>query len=169
MKNDGIQTSATGGFKINCGRNINTVEFFYTPSALSASTLINSSSSNFSWNGGGTVSKTNIAAIYVNGVDRSSATLASNIFTAGQMHHVAIRFTSAITGDIKFNYNVTGGPSNKFNNIGLYEKSLTNAEILRHYSEYISRPTSSVSETATTVTIPGINYANNDWIVISSI
>lgn len=169
MKNDGIQTSATGGFKINCGRNINTVEFFYTPSALSASTLINSSSSNFSWNGGGTVSKTNIAAIYVNGVDRSSATLASNIFTAGQMHHVAIRFTSAITGDIKFNYNVTGGPSNKFNNIALYEKSLTNAEILRHYSEYTSRPTSSVSEAATTMTIPAINYANNEWIVISSI
>lgn len=169
MQNDGIQTSATGGFKINVDKSINTLEFFYTPSALTASTLINNTGANFSWNGSDVISKTNVASIYVNGVDRSSATAASSIFTLNQPHHVMIRFTSGITGDIKFNYNVTGGPSNKFNNIALYTKSLTPTEILRHYSEYTSRPTLSSSDSSMTVTESGTNYANNEWVVISTI
>ncbi|MGA1046552.1 MAG: LamG-like jellyroll fold domain-containing protein [Minisyncoccia bacterium] len=169
MQNDGIQTSATGGFKINADESINTVEFFYTPSALTASTLINNASANFSWNGSGVISKTNINSIYVNGEDRSAATTASSIFTENQPHHVVIKFTSGITGDIKFNYNVAGGPSNKFNNIALYTKALTSAEILRHYSEYISRPTLTSADSTMTVTEDGINYANNEWVVISTI
>lgn len=176
MNNDGIQTSATGGFKINCDKSINTVEFFYTPSALTASTLINTATSNFSWNGSGTVSKTNINSIYVNGVDRSAQTTASSIFTAGQFHHVVIKFTAAVTGDIKFNYNVTGGPSNKFNNIALYEKVLTAGEIIRHYSEYIARPiltsldraVPTDQESVISVTDDSINYSNTEWIVIST-
>lgn len=169
MDNDGIQTSATGGFKINCDKNINTLEFFYVPSALTASTLISAPSANFSWNGSGTVSKTNINSIYVNGVDRSSQTTASSIFTPGQLHHVVIKFTTAVTGDIKFNYNVTGGPSNKFNNIALYESALNATQILRHYSEYTQRPTLTVTEADMTLTDTGINYANSEWSVISTI
>lgn len=169
MDNDGIQTSTSGGFKINCDKNINTVEFFYVPSALTASTLINTSSSNFSWDGAGAVSKTNINSIYVNGVDRSAQTTASSIFTVGQLHHVVVKFTTAVTGDIKFNYNITGGPSNKFNNIALYESALNATQILRHYSEYTQRPTSTVTESDITVTDSGINYANNEWAVISTI
>lgn len=169
VKNDGLQTSATGGFKINFDTNINTLEFFYTPSALTASTLINNTAANLSWNGSGTLSKTNIASVYVNGIDRSAATAVSTLFNANQIHHVIIKFTTAITGDIKFNYNVTGGPSNKFNNIAAYEKALTATEIVRHYSEYIGRPASTISEQAILVTDKGINYANNDWIVISTV
>jgi len=169
MDRDGIQTSSSGGFKINCDASINTLEFFYNPSALTASTLINNTSANFSWNGSGVVSKTNIAAIYVNGVDRSSATSASSIFNIGQIHHVVIRFTTAITGDIKFNYNTSGGPSNGFNNIAIYTKALTGTEALRHYSEYTSRPVSSSSDSTMTMTDNGINYANSEWIVISTI
>lgn len=168
MDRDGIQTSATGGFKINCNLNINTLEFFYNPSALTASTLINNTSANLSWNGSGVISKTNIAAIYVNGVDRSSATSVSSIFSSNQIHHVVIRFTSAITGDIKFNYNTSGGPSNSFNNIAIYQKALSSTEAIRHYSEYTSRPLLASSDSVMNMTDNGINYANSEWIVIST-
>jgi hypothetical protein len=168
MDRDGIQTSSSGGFKINCDSNINTLEFFYNPSALTASTLINNTSANFSWNGSGVISKTNIAAIYVNGVDRSSSTSVSSIFSSGQIHHVVIRFTSAITGDIKFNYNTSGGPSNGFNNIAIYQKALTITEAQRHYSEYTARPVLASSDSVMTMTDNGINYANSEWIVIST-
>lgn len=169
MSNDGIQTSSTGGFKINCDENINSIEFFYKPSSTSASTLINNSSANLSWNSSGVLSKTNISTIYVNGEDLSSATNVSSMFSAGEIYHVIIKFSSSITGDIKFNYNVTGGPSNRFNNIALYKKSLTTQDILRHYSDYISRPTLSSSDSAMTLTESGINYANTEWVVLSTI
>lgn len=168
IKNDGLQTSGTSGFKINADIQVNTLEFFYTPSALTASTLINSSSANLSWNGSGILSKTNISAIYINGIDKSSATNISSLFTQGQIHHVSIKFTSSITGDIKFNYNTSGGPSNKFNNIAIYNKSLTPTEILRHYSEYIGRTAITVVEEAIEVTEGSINYADSEWVVISS-
>lgn len=167
MKTDGIQTSPTGGFKINCDANISTIEFFYTPSALTASTLINSSNSNLSWDGSGGLSATNIASIYVNGALKSTSGNVSSLFSSNQMYHVVLRLTSATTGDIKFNYNISGGPSNKFNNIALYQKSLSAAEIARHYSDYTSRPLFSVSDTMA-LTDLGTNYASSEWTVIST-
>lgn len=169
MSNDGIQTTSTGGFKINCDENINSVEFFYRPSATTASTLINNTSANLSWNSSGVLSKTNISTVYVNGEDLSSATNVSSLFSAGEIYHVIIKFTSSITGDIKFNYNTSGGPSNRFNNIALYKKSLTTTEILRHYSDYISRPTLTSSDGSMTLTEGGVNYANSEWVVLSTI
>lgn len=169
MSNDGIQTSSTGGFKINCDESINTVEFFYRPSALTASTLINTTNSNFSWNSSGVIAKTNIADIYINGESKSSQTNISSLFISGETYHVVIKLTTATSGDIKFNYNATGGPSNRFNNIALYRKALTATEISRHYSEYISRPTLSSSDSSMTLTEGGINYANSEWVVLSTI
>lgn len=168
-KYDGIKTTATAGFKTTVEDTIGSVEFLYTPSALTQSTLINNSTANYSWSSGGVISKTNISKIYVNGVDKTSQTSISNVFNADRMHHVIIVFSTEIVGDIKFNYNTSGGPSNKFNNISIYPKKLSVAEIIQHYSALIGYSYNQVSDSAIKVTDQGSIYSNVDWTVVSTV
>jgi len=168
-KYDGLKTSSTGGFKIASTESISSVEMLYTPSALTASTLLNNTSANYSWNSSGVISKTNIASIYVNGINKTSETSVANIFQADRIYHIIMTFTTGISGDIKFNYNVSGGPSNQFNNIALYPSQLTTTQISNHYSDYIGRPYTSVSDNSITLTDEGVQTYNYDWIVIRSV
>jgi len=98
-KNNGLQTKAGSGFNIPVSDSISTIEMFFTPSDLTANTLFDVAStgsytaSKYSWTNGGTITKTNILKIYVNGVDKTSQTNISNVFSANQLHHVILVLT----------------------------------------------------------------------------
>jgi hypothetical protein len=172
---NGIRTKAGAGFNLNTTGSVKSLEMFFTPSDLTANTLLDVAStgsytaSKYSWTNDGTITKTNILKIYVNGVDRTSQTNISNIFSANQLHHIIIVLTQPASGILKFNYLVSGGPSCLYNNIAIYAKELTSTIAATHYNSYIGRPTTSVQDSAITMTEKNITSYNNDWIVFQSI
>jgi hypothetical protein len=174
---NGIRTIASSGFYVNTTSSIKTLEFFYTPYALTVSGFISTASSgsyaasNYSWSGGGTVSKTNIAAIYVNGVNKTSQTSVSNVFKLGELHHVVIVFTSAVSGQIKLSHSSSGAVPALFQSFGLYTGTFTATDVSTHYSLYLYNNVSTVDDDnspSMTVTENSVDYYDNDWIVIQN-
>ena len=168
---NGIRPASGYGFNINTGLNINTVELFFTPKTTGANTLFfeTTTGTKYAWNGSGTVSKASISKVYVNGVDKTSQTNISNFLVAGEPHHIILVFTSPVTGTLKFNYEVSGGPDNLYNNIAIYNRSITSSEALDHFNLYCGRPSALVSDPAIQVTELASEYYDNDWVVLQSL
>lgn len=172
---NGIRCSVDAGFKIAATKAVGSLEFFYTPSGLDASGLVSSSltgqyvASEYSWDGTGLISKSNIEKIYVNNVDKTNQTDISNVFTDGELHHVVITYTDDISGDIVFNASSNGADQNLFKNIALYETILTTTQIGDHFELYTGKPVTSVSESVITLTENTPVHYNNDWIVLQSV
>jgi hypothetical protein len=174
-KNNGLQTKSGAGFNIPVADSVSTLEMFFTPSDLTANTLFDVASdgpytaSKYSWTNGGTITKTNVSKIYVNGVDRTSQTNISNVFLADNLHHIVLVLTQPCSGILKFNYSTSGGPSSLYKNIAIYDYQMAEALILEHYGSYIARPNASVSDTSFTLTESAPKAYNNDWVVIQTI
>ena len=174
---NGIKSIQNSGFIINTNNEVGTLQFFYTPSSLNDNGLINISAingysaANLYWHNSGTVSKTNILKIYVNGVDKTSQTNVSNIFKQGDLHHVLIVFSSLVSGQIKFGDSIYGSVPGLFQNIALYPtqfdatkaQDIYNLYIYKDYEIYNASPLSSVSMTENSV-----SYYNTDWLVVQT-
>jgi hypothetical protein len=130
-----------GGFKVE-GLDVRSVEFFYNPSSLGESCLVDCSGSAYSWNASGTITKSNISSIYVNGEDMSSETSISNVFTAGVWHHVLVTFSALVEDTLFFNQtsSITPllGPDSRFNYIGIYSQD-SSSKALEHYNYMVTR------------------------------
>ena len=174
-KNNGLQTKAGAGFNIPVKDSVSTIEMFFTPSDLTANTLFDVASdgsytaSRYSWTTGGTITKTNISKIYVNGVDRTSQTNISNVFLADNLHHIVLVLTQPASGILKFNYSGAGGPSSLYKNIAIYNYAMSGTLALDHYASYIARPNAYVSDTSFTLTDSDPRVYNSDWVVIQTI
>jgi hypothetical protein len=169
--NNGIRPNSGYGFNINTGLNINTVEMFFTPKTTGANTLFYdpTTSTKYAWNGSGAVSKASISKVYVNGVDKTSQTNISNFLVAGEPHHIVLVFTAAVTGDLQFNYETSGGPDNLYNNIAIYNRTLTQADVSAHFDLYCGRPTYTIIDPVIDLTELSPIYYDNDWVVIQSV
>ena len=169
--NNGIRPNSGYGFKMNTGLNINTVEMFFTPKTTGANTLFYdpTTSTKYAWNGSGTVSKASISTFYVNGVDKTSQTNISNFLVAGEPHHIVLVLSAPVTGNLQFNYQTTGGPDNLYNNIAIYNRSLTQADVTTHFNLYCGRPSTIVTDPVIDLTELSPIYYDNDWIVLQSI
>jgi hypothetical protein len=162
---NGLRTQASSGFKIENSKSIRSIEFFYTPTSNGASQLISNASAGLSWNTGGTVSKNNIASVYINGIDRSSITTASTLFSnLNQIHYIVINFASPISGDIS----IGAGPEALYSNIALYEYPLTQAYVSTHYNLYTSFPSSLADPEVLSISESGTKVFNNTWEIIQS-
>jgi hypothetical protein len=171
---NGLRVATNSGFKVNTNSLIKTLEFFYTPVALTVGRLASSASgagaaSEFSWNSSGVISKTNISAIYVNGVSKTSQTNVSGLFEVGELHHVVIVYTSEISGDITFNYTSSGSPSALYQNISIYPGQFDSANALDHYNLYIEKASLVSDDSSFSVTEDGVSIYDNDWTVIKNI
>lgn len=172
---NGIKTITNSGFYIKTQSAVKTLEFFYTPDSLSQSGLINIlatngySAANVSWNGSGVLSKSNISGLYVNGVNRSSETNVSGLFVAKELHHVVIIFTSAVSGNIKFNHATGGSIPALFQNIALYPDQFTSGNVLTHYNIYINRPALVADDSSFAMTESSVSMYDNDWVVIKTV
>ena len=169
---NGIRPKNASGFNINTLSSIKSVEMFFTPLSLAANALFyasDPSTTRLAWNGSGTVSKANIAKIYVNNIDVTNQTNVSNYLVPEEPHHIVIVFTTPVTGSLQLNYEVSGGPSNLYKNITTYEKELTAGIVETHYELYTGKAVSSVTEPAITLTESDVIAYNNDWIVLQSV
>lgn len=172
---NGLRTGSATGFRINTLESTRTLELFFTPSTTGANTLFYAPASTgyteteYSWNGSGVITKSNISAIYVNGTDKTNQTNVSGVFTAGEMYHVIIVTTAACTGDFRFNYKTSGGPSSLYQYISYYPSAFSQATATSHYSMHIGRSTLTATNPSFTLTESEVKYYNNDWIVVQSI
>ena len=169
---NGIRAKNGAGFDMTTAMSVKSVEMLFTPLTLAANTLIYSSggtTTRFAWNGSGAISKANIAKVYINNVDISTATNISSYLVEEEPHYIVLVFTTPITGNIQFNYESTGGPSNLYNNIAIYPSELTVGKVETHYELYTGKPVESITESAITLTQLEPAYYNNDWIVLQSI
>lgn len=173
-RRNGIRAVQDAGFAIEATSGIGTLQFFYTPDALTDSGLINSSSvngydaSNYSWRNSGTISKTNISAIYVNGINKTSETNVANVFEVGHLHHVVIVLASNISGVIKFNYSQYGAVNSLYQNITLYPSTFNSTKALYQYDLYRYKSIQEVLDSETwsiQLTENSVTPYNNDWIV----
>jgi hypothetical protein len=174
-KLNGLKTVIDSGFHVTTADGISTVEFFYTPFSLTTSGLISTvatngySASNISWNNLGTMSKTNISALYVNGVNKTSETNVSNIFKDDQLHHVVVVFASAVSNEIRFNYSLSGSVPALYQYISIYPNAFNSTKAADHYDYYIRRDAETITDSSTlTMTEDSVNYYNNDWVVIQN-
>ncbi len=149
-------------FSIYTDKDILSLEAFYTPDSLDAGSIMDQ----LSWDGAGTLNKSNILSIYVNGEDKTSETLVSGLFTAGQIHHVILVFNSPITEEIIFNQ---GSNEALFQYISIYESQLDAGTAQAHYDMWVGNVSTIADGGSLALTENSINYYNNDWIVIQSI
>lgn len=174
-KRNGLRVVQDSGFDIVTDRLTQTIEFFYTPDALTDSGLISSLSdtfyyaSNYSWRNSGTISKTNISAIYVNGVNKTSQTNVSNVFTAGELHYVVIVFTAPISNAIKFNHSLYGSVPALYQNVILYETAFDSTAAQLHYDLYMGTNPTILDDSSFTVTENSVTPYNNDWLVYQTV
>lgn len=172
---NGIRTKPGSGFNLSASSNVHAIEMLFTPSTSAANTLIYIPASGtvaetkYAWNGSGSVSKANILNVFVNGVDRTSATNISSFLVPEETHHIMITLSTPIKGDIQFNYLVSGGPTCLYNNIAVYPDDITQQIAANHYNMYIGKIITSVSDPSIVVTEKPFKAYNNDWIVLQSI
>lgn len=172
---NGIKVFQDSGFNLTTDKLVKTIEFFYTPYALTDSKLTSSLAdtvyyaSNYSWRNTGTVSKSNISAIYINGVDKTSQTSISNVFTVGELHHVVIVFSDPISNDISFNSSLYGAVPALYQNIAIYPSAFNSTKATEHYDLYMEKSAAIADDSSITVTEDGPQYYNNDWVVIQNI
>lgn len=172
---NGIKVFQDSGFNLTTDKLVKTIEFFYTPYALTDSKLTSSLAdtvyyaSNYSWRNTGTVSKSNISAIYINGVDKTSQTSISNVFTVGELHHVVIVFSDPISNDISFNSSLYGAVPALYQNIAIYPSAFNSTKATEHYDLYMEKSAAIADDSSITVTEDGPQYYSNDWVVIQNI
>ena len=169
---NGIRAKNSAGFDLSASLPVRSVEMVFTPLTLASNTLFYASAgvtTRFAWNGSGAISKANIKNIYINNIDVSSATNISSYLTAGEPHHIVISFTDPVSGLLKFNYETSGGPSNLYKNIAIYQNELSLSNVETHYELYAGQPVETVLEPAINMTESAVEYYNNDWIVIQTV
>jgi hypothetical protein len=171
---NGVLVPENSGFQINISELKQSIEFFYTPYSLNKSLLISSivngagAASEYSWNANGSINKTNIDSIYVNGVDVSAQTLISNIFKVNDIHHVVINFTAPIYGSVTVNYKSSGSVKSLYQYMSFYKELLDYNKIINHYNLYTSRQSYQTSGSFITLSENSVNLYNNDWLVIQN-
>lgn len=149
---NGLRMYNGGGFNIDSANSVRSLELIFTPSmGTTQNVLFSSNSKIFEWSSTGVINKSGISAIYVNGVNHSSATNISEFLTKGMPHHIVLVLSSAATSNIRFNYNQNGsvsGGDNLYSNIALYPDALTSDQATNHYQLYTHQYVLSVSDTS---------------------
>lgn len=167
-KLNGVLVPNNSGFKVDIPYDTNSIEFFYTPSSILKSLLISSAGTEFSWADSGSISKTNISKIYVNGEDKTAQSNISNVLNSGYLNHIVIVFQAPISGDLVFNYKSTGSKKGLYQHITLYRDALDQNKAITHYNLYTGRSVYTSTASAMSVTEGSAEIYNNDWIVIQN-
>lgn len=151
-KNNGLRMYAGHGFSLNNIPPVRSVEMIFTPES-GENVLVSASSKIYEWSSLGAISKTAIASIYVNGINRTSSTNVFDFLAIGLPHHIVITFTSDAT-NLKFNQNQSDskyGIGHMYNNLAIYESALSEAKVLNHYLLYTGNIVNTVNDTSMTI------------------
>jgi len=148
-KNNGLTMYNGHGFSLNSIPAVSCIELIYTPQ-YNENVLFSGATKKYEWNSAGTVTKTGISSIYVNGIDRTADTNVWNFLVIDTPHHIVINLTSSDTS-IKFNQNqndTKSGLGHMYNNVAIYETALSVNRILNHYQLYTGNTVNQINDTS---------------------
>lgn len=167
--NNGLRMYDGHGFTVNSDLDTKTIEMIFTPQE-GQNVLFSAPSHTYAWDQNGVISKQSVSAIYVNGVNKTSATNISEFFTIGLPHHVVVVLSSPIPGVIKFNQNQddsTYGLGHMYNNLAIYNSQFTQYDVNRHYLLYTDNITASVSDSLVSISESQSGTDSTPYLVIS--
>jgi hypothetical protein len=167
-KLNGVVVPNNSGFKVNLPYDVNSIEFFYTPGSILKSLLVSSTGTEFSWADNGSILKSNISKIYVNGEDKTAASNISNVLNSGYLNHIIIVFEDPISEEVIFNYKSTGSQQGLYQHITLYKDAIDQNKANNHYNLYIGRSVYTSTASTMSMTENSTKIYNNDWIVIQN-
>lgn len=165
---NGIKT-LSGGVKV-LGTTARSVEFMFNPSGLGQTCLLDLGGARYSWSGAGSITKTGISSIYVNGVNLYSQTSISNVFNSGIWHHVVITLSQDQTDTLYLNQSKTGtliGSDNSFAHLGIYNYDMS-AKAISHYKYLTSRVSEATSSDSISIGSDSYSGYNLDKVVLST-
>lgn len=171
---DGLRCTSQNGFQVTTTKDVKSIELTYTPLSTDRSCIVSTDQSGdslrYSWASDGNITKGNISAIYVNGINRTSETNISEFLIAGEPHHIVINLTDSISTNIKFNSILGGGYASEsvYQNIGLYENELSLDQVETHFNLYTSKSSYTAEDSSFTMTEVDYYVYDNDWIVIQT-
>jgi hypothetical protein len=148
-KNNGLTMYNGHGFSLNSVPAVSCVELIFTPQ-YNQNVLFSGAAKKYEWDNAGLITKTGISSIYVNGIDRTSATNVWSFMVVDMPHHIVINLTSPDTS-IKFNQNQNdskSGLGHMYNNVAVYESNLSVARVLNHYLLYTGNTVNQINDTS---------------------
>ena len=147
--NNGLTMYNGHGFSLNSIPAVSCIELIYTPQ-YNENVLFSGATKKYEWNSAGTVTKTGISSIYVNGINRTAETNVWNFLVVDTPHHIVINLTSSDTS-IKFNQNqndTKSGLGHMYNNVAVYESALSTNTIANHYLLYTGNTVNQINDTS---------------------
>jgi len=148
-KYNGLTMYNGHGFSLNSIPAVSCIELIYTPQ-YNENVLFSGASKKYEWNPAGAITKTGISSIYVNGINRTAETNVWNFLVVDTPHHIVINLTSSDTS-IKFNQNqndTKSGIGHMYNNVAVYETTLSVNRILNHYLLYTGNTVNQIDDTS---------------------
>lgn len=168
-KNNGLKMYDGHGFTINSDLSTRTIELVFTPDG-GENVLFSAPSKIYEWNSSGVINKTGVSSVYVNGIDRTSATNISEFFSIGFPHYVVITLSTPAESSLKFNQNqndTKSGGKNMYNNLSIYPSAFTSYDVARHYQLYTDNLTAVVSDSLISISESSSGTDSTPYIVIS--
>ena len=148
-KNNGLTMYNGHGFSLNSIPAISCVEVIFTPQ-YNQNVLFSGLAKKYEWDNAGAITKTGIASVYVNGINRTAETNVWNFLVVDVPHHIVINLTTPDT-NIKFNQNQNdskSGLGHMYNNVAVYENALSGNTIANHYLLYTGNTVNQINDTS---------------------
>jgi len=164
-------------FYINTLKDINYLEMIFCPKSLSSGYLFYNKTSgvesSLSWTSNGTITKTNISNLYVNGQDITSQNNISNYLYVDEPNYILIKSSSEMTGQIWINGKQDGGnrsgvlDNNTYQNIAIYDSE--SVDHLKHYNLYIGKDVIEASDSVIQITEEAVKTYSRDRVLLNNI
>jgi hypothetical protein len=174
--NNGVRPKASAFF-VKLEEEAKSLEMIFTPKSLSSGHIIfnktDSVETYLSWSSDGSISKSNISSIYINGQDASLATNISTYLYIDEPNYIFITATSLISGELWINgkqlLGVRSGvlDDNLYQNIAVYASATISPS--EHYNLYIGKPASIAEGSSLLMTEEPIKTYSRDRVVFQII
>jgi hypothetical protein len=173
---NGIITSDSA-FYVDTLKDIQSLEMIFSPKSLSSGYLFynktGGTESYISWSANGTITKSNISGLYINGQDITSETNIEEHLYIDEPNYILIKTSSEITGEIWLNGKQDGGnrsgvlDDNMYQNIAIYESS--SIDHLKHYNLYIGKDIIEANDSVIEITEEAVKTYSRDRVLLNNL
>lgn len=164
-------------FYINTLKDINYLEMIFCPKSLSSGYLFYNKTggveTSLSWVSNGTITKTNVSNLYVNGQDITSQNNISDYLYVDEPNYILIKSSSEMTGQIWINGKQDGGnrsgvlDNNTYQNIAIYDSE--SIDHLKHYNLYIGKDIIEANDSVIQITEEAVKTYSRDRVLLNNI
>lgn len=166
----------SSGFYLETVDDISSVELIFTPKTLGSGYFMYNKTGgaeySLSWSSNGTITKSNVSGLYINGQDVSSQTNISGYLNIDEPNYILIKTSSDITGQIWFNAkydNLVGSgvlDDNLYTLIAIYNSPDIDHET--NYNIYTGNESVSNAPSSLTLSDLGPSTYDFDWVVLDN-